>query len=223
MMRRLWILWSAVFWAALAGSAVPLAAQEAEEAPRTPAPVDSLVYVRPFTLSEGYRWSSVYDEPPTDTGMIVVLRVDPELVVPRNGPSPLLYAGDRLLQTLNSGYTSGYVIALVPGEDDLSETLIWFGPPAAPGRITPASIRAERERAEEAGIRPFPAERIDSVTRPLVQAMNLEDLLRGPLADLVLEYAPEEADLARKWRLPEAIAEPDSARPGAAKPEGQGP
>jgi hypothetical protein len=174
-----------------------------------PKPVEEIVYARSFALSKGYRWSSVADEPEADTGMIVVLRVDPKLVIPRNAPSPILYAGDRMLQTLNFGHTSGYVIGLIPGEVSLSKTMIWFGPPAAPDRVTQKSIQGERAKAEEAGIRPFSAEQIEKVTKPAVEATNLRALLRGELADLVLEYAPDEGYLARKWRLPEAKAEPD--------------
>lgn len=218
-MGKLKILFWILFWSTPACSINAFASQEVEdEAARTPVPVEDLVYMRPFALSQGYRWSSVHDEPETDIGVIVVLRVDPKLVIPRNGPSPILYAGDRMLQALNFGHTSGHVIGLIPGDVNLSETLIWFGPPTAPGRVTPKSIRSERVQADKAGIRLFSAEKIESVTKPAIVATNLEDLLRGELADLVLKYAPEEGDLARKWRLPEAKAEPDPRRPRAVKP-----
>ncbi len=217
-MGKLTILFSILVCCVPACLMIAYPIQEVEEyVARTPAPVEDLVYARPFALSQGYRWSSVHDEPESNSGVIVVLRVDPELVVPRNAASPILYAGDRMLQALNFGHTSGHVIGLIPGDVDLSETLFWFGSPTAPGRVTPKSIRAERAHAEEAGIRPFAAEKIESVTKPAIEATNLEALLRGELADLVLEYAPGEGALARKWRLPEAKAEPDPSRPGAVK------
>lgn len=200
-----------------------LAFQEAEqETARTPAPVEELVYARPFVLSQGYRWTAVEDEPEADIGVIVVLRVSQELVIPRNSPSPILYAGDRMLQALNFGHTSGHVIGLIPGDIDLAETLIWFGSATAPGRVTPRSIQAERARAEESGIRPFSAEQIRHVAQPAINAVDLEALLRGELADLVLEFAPEEGALVRKWRLPEATAEPDRLLPGAVAPPSEG-
>lgn len=183
------------------------ACQEVEVA-RTPTQVQDIVYARPFVLSQGYRWSST--EPETQTGVIVVLRVDPELVVPRNEPTPILYAGDRMLHALNFGHTSGFVIGLIPGEIVLSETPFWFGSANSPGRMTRELIRVELTQAQEAGVRPFSAVRSDSVMRPTIEATNLEDLLRGELADLVLEYAPDEGDLARKWRLPEATVRPDT-------------
>jgi hypothetical protein len=221
-MGKLKILFWILFWSLPAFSMNAFAFQEAKyDAERTPAPVENLVYVRPFALSQGYRWPSVHDEPKADRGVIIVLRVNPKLVIPRNGPSPILYAGDRMLQALNFGHTSGHVIGLIPGEVDLPETLIWFGPPTSPGQVTPKSIRADRAQAEEAGIRPFSVEKIESVMKPAITATNLEDLLRGELADLVLKYSPEEGDLARKWRLPEAKAEPDSSQPGVVKPQRQ--
>lgn len=217
-MRKLKILFWILFWSTPAFYMNAFALEEVKyEAVHTPAPVEDLVYARPFALSKGYRWTGVNDEPETEKGMIVVLRVNPKLVIPRNAPSPILYAGDRMLQTLNFGHTSGHVIALIPDEIDLSKILIWFGPPTSPGRITPKSIQAERVQAQEAGIRPFSAEKIKSVTKPAVVVHSLSVLLRGELADLVLEYAPEEGHLARKWRLPEAKAKPDQARSGPVK------
>jgi hypothetical protein len=222
MMVKLIILFWTLFWSTLPFSLNAFAYKEVKsEAVRTPAPVEDLVYARPFALSQGYLWTSVPDEPETDIGVIVVLRVDPKLVIPRNEPSPILYAGDQMLQALNFGHTSGHVIGLIPGKVNLSETLIWFGPPTSPGRVTPQSIQAEREQAKKAGIRTFSAKKIKSVTKQAIVTTSLKDLLRGELADLVLKYAPEEGDLARKWRLPEAKAEPDALRPGAVKPQQQ--
>lgn len=217
-MGKLSILFWILFWSMSAFSMNAFGLQETEY-DGMPAPVDNIVYVRPFALSQGYRWFSVNDEPKADKGVIVVLRVDPKLVIPSNGLSPILYAGDRMLQALNFGHTSGHVIGLIPGEVDLSQTPIWFGPPTAPGRITQQSIKAERAAAEKAGIRPFSAKRIETVTQPAIIVPDLRSLLREALAELVLEYAPQERGLARKWRLPEAKAEPDLSQPGAVKPQ----
>lgn len=183
-----------------------------------PAPVDDLVYARRFTLTEGYRWNWRADEPATEVGVIVVLRVDPQLVIPRNSLSPILYAGDRMVQALNFGHKSGNVIGIIPGEVNFLQTPIWFGSPRVPGLVSAQSIRAQRALAEKAGIRPFPAKKIERVTKAPVEAPDLDSLLRGELADLVLEYAPEESHLARKWRLPEAKAKHDPSRPGVVKP-----
>lgn len=221
-MEKRKILFWMFFWSTTACSMSALAQQDADsEAASTPVRVEDIVYVRPFALSEGYRWSAVNDEPNTDMGYIVVLRVDPKLVAPRNAVSPILYAGDRMLQALNFGHISGHVIGLIPGQDDLSEMPIWFGSPTTPGRVTSESIRAEQSQARTVGIRPFSPEQIERVTQPAIVATNLKSLLRGELADLVLQYAPEEDGLARKWRLPEAKSEPDPSGPGAAKTQRQ--
>ena len=222
MKHKLKILLWIFFWSATAFSTNPFPQQNADsEAAVTPVRVDGIVYARPFALSKGYQWSSVDDEPQTDVGYIVVLRVDPKLVVPSNALSPILYAGDRMLQALNFGHTSGHVIGLVPGQLDLSETPFWFGSPTTPRRVTPESIRAEQDQARKAGIRAFTPEQIESVTQPAIVTTDLNALLRGELADLVLQYAPEEGDLARKWRLPEAKVGQDPAVHGAVKPERQ--
>jgi len=222
MKEKLRILLWIFFWSTTGFSTNAFAQQNADsEAASTPVRVEGLVYARPFALSQGYRWSSVDDEPESDIGYIVVLRVDPELVVPRNSVSPILYAGDRMLQSLNFGHTSGHVIGLVPGQVDLSETPFWIGPPITPGRVTAQSIRNEQDQARKAGIRPFSPEQIESATQPAIVTTNLNALLRGELADLVLRYAPEEGDLARKWRLPEAKAESDPSDPGAVKHQQQ--
>ena len=202
-MEKLKILLRVLFWGVLACSMNAFAVQGGnyQEGVGTPAAVEDLVYVRPFALSRGYRWSPGYDEPET---------------------GPILYVGDRMLQTLNFGHTSGHVIGLIPGRVDLSATPIWFGAPASSGRgVTPRSIRSERAQATKAGIRPFSAKQIESVTKPAIVVTNLQTLLRGELADLVLEYAPEEGHLARKWRLPEAKAGPDPSPPEAVTPQRQ--
>lgn len=195
----LWLTWSSMV-------ALPSDVDgfQAVEQLRTPAPVEALVYVRPFALARGYRWSAVDDEPETSAGFIVVVSVDTQYVVPRSGPSPILFVGDRMLQALNSGSGSGHVIGLVPGVADLSDVPFWFGSFAPPDQVSPQFVRNERARAEEAGIRPFRPEQIREATREPIRAADLEELLRGELAELVLTYAPDEEYLARKWRLPGA-------------------
>ena len=178
-----------------------------------PASVADLLYARRFTLAEGYKWSWPADAPPVRAGVIVVLRVDSQLVVPRNTLSPILYAGDRMVQTLNHGHISGKVIGIVPGDVDLLKTPIWFGSPRVPAQVNEQSVRKERDLAEKAGIRPFDAKRVEGATKAPLEAPDFQTLLRGELADLVLEHAPQESHLARKWRLPEAKSKPERRNP----------
>lgn len=184
-------------------------ATEQPAEPTSPSPVIDLVVARPFTLATGYTYDWSEDRPFVTSGLLVVLRVDPELVVPSNAAEPVLYAGDRAVQRLNRGHESGHVIAIIPGEVDLAQTPIWFGSPELPERVTPEMARAERALARRADIQPFSAEKVQRVRQGSVQASDLLELLREHAAELVLEYSPQESDLAETWRLPVARVEPE--------------
>ncbi len=175
-----------------------------DSAPAEPSPVMDIVYVQPFTLDEGYRhdWSLAREH--VTSGTLVVLKVDPELVIPRNAAEPVLYVGNQTAQRLNHGHESGLVIAIVPGEVDLAQAPIWFGSPGLPERANAESIRMEREAADSARIQPFSQEKLRGLTQNRLQADNLQALLREHVADLVLEYSPQERHLAESWRLPVA-------------------
>ncbi|MEW4527439.1 hypothetical protein [Maioricimonas sp. JC845] len=188
--------------------AVAAAQDEVPKIPRTPAAVTEVVHVQPFRLAQGYRndWSQKKEV--ISSGSLVVLKVDPALVYPRNAAEPVLYAGDRTVQRLNHGHQSGHVIGIVPGEMDLAGTLIWFGQPGLPERVTERTIRAERAMAEEAKLQPVSAEAVKRVQQEPVEAAHLSDLLRDHVAELVLKYSPEEKSLVETWRLPVAGRQP---------------
>lgn len=184
-------------------------ATELQPEPPLPRPVTELVVAHPFTLATGYAYDWSEDRPIVRSGLLVVLRVEPDLVFPRNAAEPVLYAGDRTVQRLNQGYESGHVIAIIPGEIDLTRAPIWFGRPELPERVTTEMIKAERALAERAEIQPLSADKLRLATRSSVQVSDLYELLREHAADLVLEYSPQESDLAKTWRLPVAKAEPE--------------
>ena len=188
--------------------AIHAMASESPPVPTTPAAVSDLVYARPFTLAEGYQYDWSADRPIVRSGTLVVLKVDPDLVLPRNSAEPVLYAGNQPLQRLNQGHESGYVIAIIPGEIDLTQTPIWFGRPELPERISAQTVQSERALAEAADIQPFAAETVQNVSQERLQAADLFSLLRDHVANLVLEYSPQERDLAETWRLPVATAAP---------------
>jgi hypothetical protein len=169
-----------------------------------PSPVHDIVYVQRFTLDEGYRHDWSLDRQFVTSGTLVVLKVDPELVIPRNAAEPVLYVGDQTAQRLNHGHESGLVIAIVPGDVDLEQAPIWFGSPSLPERASAESIRMERAAADVARIQPFSEEKIRGLTQSPLRADNLQALLREHVADLVLEYSPQERHLAESWRLPVA-------------------
>jgi hypothetical protein len=162
----------------------------------------AIVEIYPFNLGTGYRYNWLASQPDVTSGLLVVLKVDPEYVVPQNAAEPVLYAGDRTVQRLNQGDRSGYVIGIIPGEVDLATAPIWFGRPELPERVTPEIIAEERALAERAGIGAFSPDEIERALRGALEAEDLSELLRGPVADLVLKYSPDEKGLAETWRLP---------------------
>jgi hypothetical protein len=176
--------------------------------PDTPAPIEDIVLAKPFNLSEGYTfdWSST--APTVRSGTILVLKVDPALVMPRDSLQPVLYAGDSPVQIISDGYPSGTLIGIVPGNIDLSEAPIWFGRPGLPERVTPEVIKEERALAERAGIAPLGEEAMARASAAAVESGDLASLLREEVADIVRDYAPEETELANRLQLPVAGAEP---------------
>lgn len=191
------------FW--LIALAVP--ASEGQDVPQAkpqaaPAAVIDILEIQPFKLREGYQYDWLQSRPVVSDGLLVVLKVDPSQVVPRNAAELVLYAGDRTVQRLNQGDRSGYVIAIIPGDLDLASEPIWFGRPELPERVTPDVIREERKLADSAGIKAFGADKVKGALRDAIEVEDLAALLRGPAADLVLKYSPDEKDLAETWRLP---------------------
>jgi hypothetical protein len=174
--------------------------------PPRPAAVRNILYVQRFTLAKPYTYDWSKERLLVSSGLLVVLEVDPALVVRRDSLEPVLYAGDVPVQRLNHGDESGRVIGIIPGSPDLSTTPIWFGAPGLPGRVTADMARSERARAERADVRPFSAEKIAGVSHPPATATDLTALLRDVAAQLVLQYSPQEKQLADQWRLPVAKA-----------------
>lgn len=170
--------------------------------PATPGAVIDILEIQPFRLKVGYHYDWLENRPFVSDGLLVVLRVDPGHVVPRDTAEPVLYAGDRTVQRLNQGHGSGYVIGIIPGEIDLASAPIWFGRPELPERVTPEVIKEERALADSAGIKAFSPDKITGVRRDPIEVDDLAALLRGPAADLVLKFSPDEKDLVETWRLP---------------------
>ena len=172
--------------------------------PPTPSAVIDIVEIQPFRLKTGYRYDWLQSRPIVSAGWLVVLKVDPKYVVPRDTAEPVLYAGDQTVQRLNQGHRSGHVIGIIPGDVDLASAPIWFGRPQLPERVTPAIISAERALADKAGIKPFSPDKINGARSNAIEVDDLAALLRGRAADLVLKYSPDEKNLVETWRLPSA-------------------
>jgi hypothetical protein len=168
--------------------------------PETPAGVLDIVAIQPFSLRTAYIHNWLASRPEVSSGLLVVLKVDPRYVHPRDAAEPVLYAGDRTIERLNQGERSGYVVGIVPGDATLATALVFFGSPELPEGVTAETLAEQRELAARAGIKPFTAEQIERVLREGVHAEGLADLLAGPAADLVMKYSPDEKKLAEDWR-----------------------
>jgi hypothetical protein len=171
--------------------------------PQTPAAVDELVSIRPFTLENGFefRWSA--EKPLVESGYILVIKVNPDLVYPRQIEEPVLYVGNQTAQRINFGHESGYVVALVPGEVDFTTAPIWFGTPALPERVDSNRAQTERRLADRAGIKPFTAEQVQAAMANGGTRLSTADMdaMLEPLANLVQEYSPAENELVESFRM----------------------
>lgn len=189
-------------------------AQAPPPIPATPAAVDDVVYVRPFTLEKGFTFDWRKERPTVISGTVLVLKVNPDLVVPRQIAEPVLYVGDQTAQRVNAGNESGYVVAIVPGQVDLAKSPVWFGTPELPERVDASAISAERAKANTAGIKPFAAEKIAAARarggEPLIAADEAA-LLRDEVAPLVMKYSPQEKHLADSLCTPAPMGEPKPA------------
>jgi len=175
--------------------------------PTTPAPVDGILYARPFRLDTSFKHQWQKEQPAVEAGYLLVLKVNPDLVFPRQRAEPVLYVGGQVARRVNVGYESGHVVVIVPSKRDakgdvaldLTKTRIWFGTPELPERIDVAKIREERTRAVEANITPLPRTQVDRAIRSGREgAVALEDqahLIREA-AQLVRVYSPQERELA---------------------------
>ncbi len=159
-----------------------------------PAPVLEVLHVREVRLASGYdsKWQA--ERPRVERGVLLVLRVDPELVRPRETAQPVLYWGDRVVERFNSGFGSGRVVAFVRGEVDLAAQPLWFGTPAAPEQVDAAWIADERRLAEEAGIDPPAAEAVAAAEGAGRPPLRLDDrsALQREAAALIRKHAPDE-------------------------------
>ena len=90
------------------------------------------------------------ERPWVTSGVIIVVRAQPDLVYPRQVAEPVLFAGNRVAEKINVGYRSGYVVAIVPGALDLGRDPVWFGSPNLPEQVNASTVRDERRRAAAA-------------------------------------------------------------------------
>ena len=167
-----------------------------------PQSIIDIVHIQPFRLEQSYKYDWQSDHSDVNSGLLVVVKVDPNLVTPRNAMEPVLYAGNQTVQRLNQGNESGYVIGIIPEQINLSKEPFWFGTPALPERINTKMIAVERAKAKRSSISAINSSNIQSRTRDLITAPNLTTLLCEHAAALIIEFSPQEKHLANSWRLP---------------------
>ncbi|NNF43227.1 MAG: hypothetical protein HKN62_09275 [Phycisphaerales bacterium] len=174
--------------------------EQVPEIPATPVAVTELVYARPFTLERPETYWYRVERPQYGEGVLLVVKVDPSiatgLLVARQRPMPIAYVGDQVAQVVNHGDVSGTVILMVPtplDRLDLTKQAIWFGTPDIAERVDARMIAGERQRATDAGIKPFARAAVDAalaIGGPRVDAPDVMGLLRGEVLDLLKRYAP---------------------------------
>jgi hypothetical protein len=186
-------VWSAVSRTDAGGERVPIAPNEPP-----PGGVHAVVSAQPFLLERSWRHAWRVEQPLFDAGWLVVLSVDPALVVPRQTEEPVLFAGAQTVERVNFGTRSGRVVAIVPAARsekggvalDVSATPFYFGSAMLPERVDAARAEAELADALARGVRPLPVPDV----LPLLHLAS-RDELHEHAALLVLEHAPDEADL----------------------------
>lgn len=206
-------LTAAATLAAGAGSAFAVAPPTV---PDTPVAAQRLVYALPFTLEDGYTSFWRAEQPEVTAGWLIVARVDPDLLYPRQSAQPVMYVGEQTAERINHGYEAGMTIAIVPSAVkadgtlalDLSKSMIWFGEPALPESIDADEIAAQKVLAETAGINVLDARSIEQAQRTMRQFDQLGDNETGlrtfadkhdllaQAAKLIHRYSPIEEELA---------------------------
>lgn len=197
-------LWMLSVFGVLTYAPLSFSQSQSGEKVTTPAAVIDVVYAQQFFLREGYTHFWREEKPFVKNGTLVIFKVNPLLVVPRNIAEPVLYVGNQTAERLNSGSESGYVVAIVPGDIDLAKSRAWFGSAELPERVNEKVIAQETELANKQKIASLNADVVRSVTQQPIEMPDLATLLRDHVAELVLKYSPSEKALVDAWRLPVA-------------------
>ena len=177
----------------------------ADDLPRGPIPAINLVEAVPFRLAQPYTHHWRAENPRVDKGMVLVIEVAPNLVLPRQTMLPVLYVGDQTAEPINQGHLSGYLIVLVPNLDEagLATAPIWFGGPDLPERVGEQKISRERRDAEANQISAFDEIILANARQnggQTIEAPHKPGLLAA-LLPMVRQYAPGESDLIKSLEL----------------------
>jgi hypothetical protein len=147
-----------------------------------PSPAREIVWARPFELAEPARYRHTSHGRDVRRGWLVELRVEPSALVPRQIGVPLLWVGDDLAVRTNWSDLQGRVVVWVPGDHDLRQESVFCGSDVLPEQVDAPATRRELRRAEEAGIRPVPAERIGDISNEVLELPDERALLERAAA-----------------------------------------
>ena len=135
------------------------------------------------------------------SGWLVALSVPPDMAFPRQIMTPVLYAGDTVVQLMNAGYPSGKIVGIVPGNQPLEGVRFYYGEPSLPEGLTRRMREDQLAKATDAGV---PAQSVDDVmTALLPEPLRLkgEYQLQQEAINWVERFSPEEQDLIQGARV----------------------
>lgn len=150
----------------------------------------AVVEAHPFTLLEAETNWMLPEQPTFDSGTLLVVETEPDMLVPRQTEEQLLFVGDEPVRRFNNGDVSGRVVVVVPSTIDVTTAPVFFSEALLPERLTGADRADQVALALERGAGAAPAE---FTADPVVLADGYE---LGRLASyLIEEHSPQEVDV----------------------------
>jgi hypothetical protein len=168
-------------------------------------PVRALLLAQPFELERPatHYWRA--EMPQYTRGWILVLECDPLLLPRKQTVEPALACDGELLDRLNEGAKHGRVVAILPRPGASMEAALeslCFVSPERPEAVDAGILSRLWEQASD-------PHRVDADEWTLArarggEAIRFEDRtqLEEHCAQLILEHAPEDRELAEGWLVP---------------------
>ncbi|MFT5284979.1 MAG: hypothetical protein ACI8TQ_001140 [Planctomycetota bacterium] len=174
------------------------------------AEVHSILAALPIELTKPFTHDWSAERAPVQTGWLLALEVEPEMLVPHQVADPVLYVGDQAVERINRGDESGRVIVIVPKRVDLSSAPIYFGTAALPESVDATTRSAELSLARQNGAKAFSAATLELAYEKGLSGSDTEVVefadrhqLLDFAAQWIYEYCPDESDFASKLlRIP---------------------
>ncbi|GJM22663.1 MAG: hypothetical protein DHS20C15_25780 [Planctomycetota bacterium] len=182
---------------------------DTETAALAPLPVDpaagevELLLARPFQLDTPavHVWRA--EQPEYRSGWVLVMKVDPAMVAPRQTYEPVLFAGTQTVERINRAQLSGHLVGILPAAPDaeLADFPLFFGEPALPEQVDATRATQALATARDAGLSVASKSWVAERTESPVRFRDVSDLQLFA-ADLIAEWAPDEQELVDGLRAP---------------------